>query len=170
MIDSCYSGWFIRNKSESRSVGPNVDPAVITSRVVSAFSAPAKSSGLAAKTSLPASTEAKGKYRILVSSASTQESYIFPGDNPVDDASLFTYHLAAGGGIQPVGWEMAPRMLADANRNNIVSLYELFRYTEARVNSAVAQMNKKYKPIPRIQQSVRVWPAGSSFPVVQRTP
>lgn len=159
MIDSCYSGWFIRNKSASRSAGLNVDPDVITSRVVNAFSAPSKSSALTAKTSLAGSTTAQGKYRILTASASTQESYIYP----YRDYSLFTCYLAMGGGVQPENWEM-DSLRADANRNNIVSLNELYLYTKTRVAA-----NKDLKKA-GIKQSVRVWPSDSYFPVVQRTP
>jgi len=166
IIDSCYSGWFIRNKSAGAAAGPAADPDAFTSRVVNAFSAAGKGSGITAKTSLTASTEALRKYRILVSSTSTQESYM----HLYEEYSLFTSHLAAGGGVRPADWEKVDNMPADANRNNIVSLNELFLYAKARVNSSVAKMNRILKLDPLIKQSVRMWPAGSSFPVVQRTP
>jgi hypothetical protein len=127
--------------------------------VVSAFSTAGAGSGLDAKTSLAASP-VKSKYRILTASASTEESYIYP----YEDFSLFTYHLAMGGGIKPDDWEWAEKMSADLNHNKIVTLDEMFRYTKARV--AANSILKKAK----IKQSVRVWPSGSSFPVVQRTP
>jgi hypothetical protein len=160
MIDSCYSGWFIRNKSAGGTTRPPVDPDVITSRVVSAFSTASKSAGFEAKTSLAGSTTALGKYKVLTASASTEESYIYP----YRYYSLFTFHLAAGGGIRPDDWEWVPKMSADSNRNSIVTLDEMFRYTKTRVASN--SLLKKEG----IRQSVRVWPSGSSFPVVQRTP
>lgn len=158
MIDSCFSGWFIRNKSTGAPVRASINPDVITDRVVSAFSAAGSGSNLSAKTSL-AGSEFKNKYRILTASASTEESYIYP----FRDYSLFTCYLAAGGGIQPGNWE-SDSLRADLNHNSIVTLDEMFRYTKARV--AGNSILKKAK----IKQSVRVWPSESSFPVVQRTP
>ncbi len=159
MIDSCFSGWFIRNKSLGAKAALPADPDAITSRVVSAFSATGSGSNLSAKTSL-AGSEFKNKYRILTASASTEESYIYP----YEDFSLFTYHLAAGGGIRADDWEKVDQLSADLNHNSIVSLDEMFRYTKARV--AANSILKKAK----IKQSVRVWPSESSFPMVQRTP
>jgi uncharacterized protein YjdB len=167
MIDSCFSGWFIRDKSSGAAAKSNVDPDVITSRVVSAFAG--SGSGLSAKTSL-AGSPVKSKYRVLTACASTEESYIFPGDDANEKYSIFTCYLAAGGGIRPVDWEKVDTLSADANRNKIVSLNELYLYTKAQVNKTWARVNKSLSKYQRITQSVRVWPSGSSFPVVQRTP
>ena len=159
MIDSCYSGWFIRNKSLSSASVPSIDPDVVTSRVVNAFSTAGTGSGLSAKTSLAGSITALGKYKILTASASTEESYIYP----YKDYSLFTCFLAMGGGIQPDNWE-ADALRADLNHNNIVTLDEMFRYTKVKVASN-SDLKKE-----GIKQSVRVWPSSNSFPVIQRTP
>lgn len=168
MIDSCYSGWFIRNKSSGATTRPSVDPDAVTGRIVSAFSTAGAGSGLDAKTSLAAS-EFRSKYRILTASASTEESYIYPSNEPDKDYSLFTCYLAAGGGVQPGNWEK-DALRADQNHNGIVSLNELFLYSKAQVNTTVARVNKTLPKYMRIKQSVRVWPSGSLFPVVQRTP
>lgn len=163
IIDSCYSGWFIRSKSPVAAENSSADPDAITSRVVSAFGAAGKAAGLEAKTSLAASVSALGKYRILTACASTESSYIVSGD-VYAGASLFTYHLATGSGVQAASWGAAPGMPADANRNGVLTLNELFQYTKTRVRA-----NSVLKKA-RVRQSVRMWPAGSSFPVVQRTP
>jgi uncharacterized protein YjdB/uncharacterized caspase-like protein len=161
MLDSCYAGRYIKGKSvASISQAPSVDTDAVTSRVVSAFS---EGTGLSAKTSLANSTTALGKYRILTACSSAEESYIIDDDR-FQGSSLFTYYLATGCGVQAANWEDAGSLPADANSNRIVSLYELYRYTQPRVanNSALKQAH--------IKQTVRIWPAGSTFPVVQRTP
>lgn len=151
MLDSCYSGWYIRGKSLVKA--PAVDPNQVTGRVVSAFSV--------GKTSLANSTTAQGKYRILTACSSNEESYIVD-DDAFAGSSLFTCYLATGGGVQASNWEQAPNLPADSNHNNIVSLYELYRYTQPRVANVMKRAH--------IKQTVRMWPAGSTFPVVQRTP
>jgi hypothetical protein len=69
----------------------------------------------------------------------------------------------ARAGVRAADWE-AGMLYADANHNNIVTLSELYCYAKPRVaaNSVLKRAG--------VKQSVRVWPAGSTFPVVQRTP
>jgi uncharacterized protein YjdB len=162
MLDSCYSGWYIRNKSVVKA--PAVDPNAVASRVVSAFSAAGGSeSTLSAKTSLAASNTALGKYKILTACSSVESSYVIASDR-YQGSSLFTYYLATGGGVQANNWEAAATLPADENHNKIVSLYELYRYAQPRVasNSVLKQAH--------VKQSVRMWPAGDTSPVIQRTP
>jgi hypothetical protein len=60
ILDSCYAGWYIRNKSTGAPIGMSVDPDAVTSRVISAFSAGAAESAVIAKTSLAASYDRRG--------------------------------------------------------------------------------------------------------------
>jgi hypothetical protein len=161
MLDSCYSGWYIRNKSVVKA--PAIDPNAVSSRVVSAFSAAGGGSALSAKTSLAASDTALGKYKILTACSSVESSYIIDDDR-YQGSSLFTYYLTTGGGVQAANWEAAATLPADENHNEIVSLYELYRYAQPRVanNSVLKQAH--------VKQSVRMWPAGDTSPVIQRTP
>jgi hypothetical protein len=160
MLDSCYSGWYIRSKSAGGSRG-RVDPAAVTSRVISAFSK-GTDGGLTAKTSLADSPAAKGRYMVLTACSSEESSYIIPADS-FHGASLFTFHLTTGGGVRAANWE-AGKLQADANGNRIVTLSELYRYVRTRVAANAALKRAKVK------QSARVWPADSAFAVLQRTP
>jgi hypothetical protein len=162
ILDSCYSGWYIRNKSLAAKASIPVDTDAVTSSVVSAFSDAGGSSSLSAKTSLAGSTNALGKYLILTACSSRESSYII-SDELFQGSSLFTYYLATGAGVRAADWE-AGMLYADANHNNIVTLSELYCYAKPRVaaNSVLKRAG--------VKQSVRVWPAGSTFPVVQRTP
>ncbi len=162
ILDSCYSGWYIRNKSLNKASTASIDTNAVNNRVVSAFSAAGGSSGLSAKTSLASSTTALGKYRILTACSSNESSYILFADQ-FEGSSLFTYYLAKGAGVQAANWE-ADKLYADCNNNKIVTLDELYRFAQPRIaaNSVLRKAG--------VKQSVRVWPANSSFPVVQRTP
>ena len=161
ILDSCYSGWFIRSKSAGASSAAAVNPDTVNERVVSAFSK-ASSGGITAKTSLTGSKTAAGSYKILTACSSTESSYIISSAS-FQGASLFTYYLASGGGVNAKNWEAA-RLYADVNSNNIVTLNELYKYTRPRVLSNPSLVRAGVK------QSVRIWPEGSSFPVLQRTP
>ena len=161
IIDSCYSGRFIRSKSAAPDAS-SVNPDAVNRLVVSAFSKGGSSPSVSAKTSLAESTTAQGKYRILTSCAVSEESYILDGA-VYGGASLFTYYLAKGAGIQAANWEQG-KLYADANRSRIVSLYEMYRYARPRILA-----NKEMQKY-RIRQSVMLWPAKSTFTLVQRTP
>jgi uncharacterized protein YjdB len=162
ILDSCYAGWYIRGKSAGAPSAASVDTDAVANRVVSAFNAAGTGAGLSAKTSLAASHTALGKYKILAACSSKESSYII-GSDLYQGSSLFTYYLTTGGGVRAADWEVG-RLYADANHNNIVTLDELFHYAQPRVASN-SVLRKAH-----VKQSVRVWPAGSSFPVVQRTP
>lgn len=162
ILDSCYSGWFIRNKSTGAVTRVSINPDTVTNRVVSAFAQGAESASVTAKTSLAASTTAAGRYRILTACSSTESSYIIPSEM-FQGASLFTYYLTTGGGVRAADWE-ADRLYADLNHNKIITLSEFYRYTRPRVSSNPALVRAG------VRQSVRVWPADSAFPVLQRTP
>jgi hypothetical protein len=160
ILDSCYSGWFIRKKSVGAAAS-TVSPEAVNERVVSAFSMGAESD-VTAKTSPVVSKAPAGNYKILTACSSTEFSYIIPSAS-YQDASLFTYYLATGGGVNAKNWEAA-RLNADANHNDIVTLNELYKYTRPRVLSNPSLVRAG------VRQSVRIWPEGSSFPVLQRTP
>ena len=160
IIDSCYSGRFIRSKSAASP--SSVDPDAINRRVLSAFSKANASPSVSSKTSLAESTTAQGKYKILTSCAATEESYIL-GDAIYGGSSLFTYYLTRGAGVQTANWEQG-KLYADTNGNKIVSLYEMYRYARPRILA-----NKELKRY-RIRQSVMMWPSKSTFTLVQRTP
>ncbi len=161
ILDSCYSGWFIRKKSVGVATAATVNPDAVNERVVSAFSKGA-ADGVTAKTSLAGSETAAGSYKIITACSSTEFSYIIPSA-AYQGASLFTYYLATGGGVNAKNWEAA-RLNADANHNDIVTLNELYKYTRPRVLSNASLLRAGFK------QSVRIWPEGSSFPVLQRAP
>ncbi len=161
VLDSCYSGRFIRSKSASPAPS-SVNPDAVNRRVVSAFSKGGSSPSVSSKTSLAESTTAQGKYRILTSCAAAEESYIMDGA-AYGGASLFTYYLTRGAGVQAANWEQG-KLYADGNGNRIVSLYEMYRYARPRILA-----NKELQKY-RIRQSVMMWPAKSTFTLVQRTP
>ena len=110
----------------------------------------------------PASAFAADKYLVLTSAGIDQDSYrrSFGASTDEDSmASIMARSLAEGAGWDLIG-DRVCTLKADADRDRVVTLQEIFQYTHRRV--------LYYLEDTGVTQSVRVWPEGDQTPLFGR--
>ncbi len=159
MFDSCYSGQFIEAKSGAASAkSASIGAVRFNASVVNAFKQ-GKPAGIVRSKSLVDSGTPAGSYKILTACAPTQESYFLSRPNQIIPCSFFTWALWNGAQRQNGIWASA-----DVNKDELVTLGEMYDYSSAMVNEMVdwvsGEMGEKLVP-----QTVMVWPANDQTPV-----
>lgn len=142
IIDCCQSGAFLSGE-EGESA--------FATRMISQFTG--ESAGKSAF--------ASGKYKLLVSSSASQNSYRMASSSPATEqnmSTVFARSLAEG-----LGWNLIKdkkgTLKADIDNNRQISLHEAWLYTMKRT------MNYLNKSTAR--QTVGVWPRGDTFVIMR---
>ncbi len=152
ILDSCYSGQFIKTKGSGQSL--RAAAAASNNAWISALSG-SKATNFNAK-SMPEDSPYKNKYRLLTASSNAQES------------TMLTEKMGASYGL--FTWKLTSKlqnMSADSNNDRIVSLKELYNSVNKSVASFRTAWNRAY-PKNKIEQVTKVWPSENNFPVFAR--
>ena len=142
IVDCCRSGAFL---------GAETAADRFTSAVCDAFGGAAASSAFASE-----------KYIVLTSAGPDEDSYRRSFSNDSDEASMATImarSLCEGAGWDIIGDRMCT-LKADADRDRVVTLQEIWQYTHRRV--------LYYLEGTGVTQTVRVWPEGDQTPLFGR--
>ena len=151
MMDSCYSGSFIKGKGTGEIT--EADLYAAGNAWVRALSA-SKAMNFDGK-ALTNSPQMY-KYRLLTASSNDQLSSITGGTN---DMGLFTAAL-----IHNVN-----SMKADTNRDKIVTLQEAYVKTHATVEWFRGRINAELPYERQLKQVTQIWPKGNSMPIYARS-
>ncbi|MBO4884918.1 MAG: Ig-like domain-containing protein [Clostridia bacterium] len=103
-----------------------------------------------------------GKYIVMTSAGPDEDSYrrSFAGDSSEESmAAILARSLCEGAGWDIIGDKMCT-LKADANRDRVVTLQEIWQYTHRRV--------LYYLEGTGVTQTVRVWPEGDQTPLFGR--
>ena len=134
IIDCCRSGGFLDGRDGADR---------FVNAVCDAFAAPQSASALAS-----------GKYLVMTSAGTDEDSYrrSFTSDNDEDSmATIMARSLCEGAGWDLIGDKICT-LKADANKDRQVTLQEIWQYTRRRV--------LYYLEGTGVQQTVRIWPEG----------
>ncbi len=142
IVDCCRSGGFL-------------DSAVAADRFTAAF-------GEAFRQAAERSAFAAGKYIVITSANAEQDSYRRSFANAGDEDSMAT--ILARSLCEGAGWDIIGdrqcTLKADANRDRVVTLQEIWQYTHRRV--------LYYLEGTGVTQTVCVWPEGDQTPLFGR--
>ena len=110
----------------------------------------------------PSSSFASDKYLVLTSAGTDQDSYRRSFGSATDEDSMAT--IMARSLCEGAGWDLIGdrvcTLKADADRDRVVTLQEIWQYTHRRV--------LYYLEDTGVTQSVRVWPEGDQTPLFGR--
>jgi len=104
---------------------------------------------------------ASSKYKLLVSSSASQNSYRMASSSPATEQNMST--VFARSLTEGIGWNLIKdkkgAMKADIDNNRQISLHEAWLYTMKRTMS---YLNKS-----TARQTVEVWPRGDTFVIMR---
>ena len=146
ILDSCYSGQFIKNKGGAE-VSVDQMKRANDAWVKAMASSKATNFDSKALTGSPVRT----KYRLLTAASNNQMSVAM-------ETSLFTEVLC----------QYLDTMKADANKDNVISLHEAYTKVHAYIQRFCKAWNKA-NPRSKLEQVTQVWPSKNAMPIYART-